>query len=280
MTHQAGGGQDASSVAQFVGQLRAAGCVFAEEEAEAIVSRFPALDDQFTAVERRCSGTPLELVLGVADFAGTTVTVAPGVFLPRHRAEALVTAADLLADSLPSVGPARTGSCLVLDLGCGTGAIASAVCCRHPHWEVHACDLDPAAVRCARVNARAYGFAVHRADWFDGLPQPLRGRLSLIIAHLPYVPTAELALLPRDYRAVEPASAVDGGRDGLDPWRAVAARCPDWLLPGGHLLTQVALHQADAASAVAAAVGLPSRLIEYDDSVVVDVQAGARGYED
>lgn len=265
---------------QFVGQLRAAGCVFAEEEVAVIVSRFPALHDQLVAVERRCSGTPLELVLGVVDFAGAMVTVAPGVFLPRHRAETLVAAADMLADSLPCVDPARIGSCLVLDLGCGSGAIASAVCARHPQWEVHACDLDPVAVRCAQANARTYGFAVHRADWFHGLPQPLRGRLSLIIAHLPYVPTGEIALLPRDYRAVEPASAVDGGVDGLDAWRAVAARCTDWLLPGGHLLTQVASHQAEAASAVAAAEGLSIRLLEYDDSVVVDVQPGARRYAD
>jgi release factor glutamine methyltransferase len=141
---------------------------------------------------------------------------------------------------------------------------------------VHACDIDPAAVRCARVNARRYGFVVHRADWFKGLPQSLRGRFWLVIAHQPYVPTAEVALLPSDYRAVEPAIAVDGGPDGLDPWRAVTAQCSDWLRPDGHLLTQVASHQGDAASAVAAALGLSSRLLEYDDSSLVDVQTNAR----
>lgn len=260
---------DVQDLLDVAHQLRAVGCVYAEAEAAAIAERFPRPVDRRDAVDRRCAGTPLELILGAADFAGVSVTVQPGVFLPRQRAEALVDVADGLGAAVLHATSDRRDAVIALDLGCGSGALAAALRARHPTWQVHACDLDQTAVECARANGHRFGFAVHRGDWFSGLPSSLEGRLDVVVAHLPYVPTANLPLIPRDYRAVEPRITVDGGPDGLDPWRRVAAACPSWLAPGGSVLTQVAEHQVAAALAVGEAAGLSIRTIEYDDSVVI-----------
>lgn len=254
-----------------VERLRQAGCVFAEQEAALISARFTSTADRSAAVEKRCAGTPLELVLGRVEFAGTTVVVRPQVFLPRHRAENLVEAVDAVGRTLTNRRPADQ-PVTVLDLGCGTGAIAAALGARHPEWSIHASDVDLAAVECARLNALEFGFAVHRSDWFDGLPTQLRGQLDMVVAHLPYVPTDQIPLLPRDYRAAEPTASIDGGTDGLDPWRAVVASCSGWLRTNGHVLTQLTSAQQAAAAEIADTVGLVATSIEYADSVVVSAR--------
>jgi release factor glutamine methyltransferase len=266
--------QSSSPAGHTAARLRGAGCVFAEDEAAALAERFSDPADLGAAVDRRCEGMPLELVLGQANFAGVTVTVQPGVFLPRRRAAALVEVADEVGRTLlPSVTASAQRPVTALDLGCGTGAIAAALRDRQPTWAVHASDIDPAAVWCAQVNAERFGFAVHQSDWLDGLPASLRKRLDLIVAHLPYVPTNELTLLPRDYRAAEPTATVDGGADGLAPWRAVARQCVRWLAPHGCVLTQVTADQEAAAAAIAVDAGLRPETVRYDDSVVVAASA-------
>jgi release factor glutamine methyltransferase len=257
-------------VIEPIARLRAAGCVFAEEEAALIVTRFPTAVDREKALVSRCGGTPLELVLGEAAFAGVTVSVERGVFLPRRRAEVLVDIAVERGDAQPSRRDCTDRRPVTaLDLGCGAGAIAAALSARRPHWSVHASDVAPAAVRCARSNAERFGFTVHAGNWFDGLPPDLRGTFDVVVAHLPYVPTSHLPLLPRDYRSVEPNSTVDGGPDGLDPWRAVVGSCGVWMARSGWLITQVTADQEQEARQIADRQGMRADAIRYDDSVVV-----------
>lgn len=266
-------------VSDLIDRLRSAGCVYAEEEAALITARFCTDLDREAAIDKRCAGTPLELVLGEATFAGVRVGVRPGVFLPRRRAEALVDLSDRLGREREGhrEKAADRRPITALDLGCGTGAIAAALRTRHPTWSVHASDVDPVAVSCAQSNADRFGFAVHRSDWLDDLPRHLLGEFDLITAHLPYVPTADLALLPRDYRAVEPVGAVDGGVDGLDPWRSVAGAVGRWLDPEGRVLTQVTAHQEQGAIAIAVRSGLQPEVVRYVDSVVIVARwAGTR----
>ncbi len=235
-----------------VSRLRAAGCVFAEDEARLLISAARTPDELDAMVARRTAGLPLEHVLGWAEFCGLRITVAPGVFVPRPRTEFLVEQAIALA---------RPGD-VIVDLCCGAGAIGVAVAAAVDRAELHAADVDPAAVRCARQNVTGH---VYEGDLYDPLPPGLRGRVAILVANVPYVPTEEIGFLPPEARAHEPLVALDGGHDGLDVLRRVAAGAPGWLAPGGHLLIETSERQAQAAAAVLAANGLMSRIASSDD---------------
>ena len=247
---------------QLVARLRAAGCVFAEQEAAQLRARFPDGSARENAVRRREQGTPLEHVLGYAVFAGIRVAVDPGVFIPRRRAEPLVELCVSAARPLPS---AR-----VVDLGCGSGAIAAAVSARLPQGVVLAVDDDPVAVACARRNAVEHGFEVYAGDWFDGLPVTYQGRVDVAVAYLPHVPLAFLGGLASDYRAAEPLATVYGGADGLDPLRTVLTRAPRWLGADGVVVTMSAPAQEGDVRAVAAERGWRVRTWEDDDDAEDD----------
>src|SRR5579863_10595066 len=143
----------AVSDASVVARLRAAGCVFAEDEAAVLLAtaRSPAeLDD---LVQRRAAGEPLEQVVGWAEFAGLRILVDPGVFVPRRRSEFLVSVAVELART-----PGDGATEVIVDLCCGTGALGLAVATELARpVELHAADLDPAAVACARRNLAPAG---------------------------------------------------------------------------------------------------------------------------
>ncbi|MFE9452741.1 putative protein N(5)-glutamine methyltransferase [Streptomyces sp. NPDC006739] len=245
--------------------LRAAGCVFAEDEAELILSTARTPDEAAAMVERRVSGLPLEQVLGWAEFHGLRVTVEPGVFVPRRRTEFLV-------DQALAQGPDAT---VVVDLCCGSGAVGAALAAALDGIEVHAADIDPVAVRCARRNLAAAGGHVHTGDLFDALPACLRGRVGILTANVPYVPSAEVGLLPAEARDHEPLAALDGGADGLDLLRRVAAAAPEWLAPGGCLLSETSERQAPAAVEAFGRAGLSTRMAvsrELSAQVVIGVR--------
>ncbi|MEV0688833.1 putative protein N(5)-glutamine methyltransferase [Streptomyces sp. NPDC050388] len=232
-----------------VATLRAAGCVFAEDEAELILTAAHTPDEATAMVERRVCGLPLELVVGWAEFRGRRIAVTPGVFVPRRRTEFLVTQA--LAQA-----PDAT---VVVDLCCGSGAVGAALADGLGAVELHAADIDPVAVRCARRNVADAGGQVHVGDLFEPLPAALRGRVDILAANVPYVPSGEIGLLPPEARDHEPRVALDGGTDGLDVLRRVAAGAPDWLAPGGCLLVETSRRQAPAAAAVLTGAGLRAR---------------------
>ena len=127
---------------------------------------------------------------------------------------------------------------------------------------MHAADIDPAAVRCARRNVPG---AVYQGDLYAPLPARLRGQVAVLAANVPYVPTTEIGFLPPEARAHEPLAALDGGPDGLDLLRRVAADAPAWLAPGGHLLIETSDRQAPLAVAAFADAGLIPRVASDDD---------------
>jgi release factor glutamine methyltransferase len=190
-------------------------------------------------VDRRAAGQPLEHVLGWAEFCGLRIAVDPGVFVPRRRTEFLVSHAAALARQ----APARPRS-VVVDLCCGSGAVGVALVAALDGVELHAVDIDPAAVRCARRNLAATDARVYEGDLCEPLPAALRGRVDVLVANAPYVPTEALGLLPREARVHEPRVALDGGTDGLDVQRRAAAGAPLWLAPGGSLLVETSERQA------------------------------------
>lgn len=250
---------------EIAGRLRSAGCVFADDEARLLVAAARDGGDLVGMVERRCDGVPLEHVLGWASFCGHRVAVGAGVFVPRVRTQFL---ASLAARH------ARPGAVLV-ELCCGSGAVALAVAALVPGVRVHACDVDPAAVRCAEANLAPYDASVSCGDLFDAVPAALRGAIDVLVANPPYVPTAELPFLPAEARDHEPAVALDGGPDGLRLHRLIAARAAEWMAPGGVVLVETSAEQAPLARGLLADSGFDAdvaRDARLDATVVVAVE--------
>jgi release factor glutamine methyltransferase len=255
---------------EIVLRLRAAGCVFAEEEAALLLAEARDNAGLERMVARRVTGEPLEQIVGWAEFAGLRFVVEPGVFVPRHRTEFLVQQAVELAHP----------DAVILDLCCGVGALGVAVRSRlgassAPRVELHSVDLDPAAVRCARVNVQPG--AVYEGDLYEPLPSSLQGRVDLLLANAPYVPTRELGLLPPEAREHENGVALDGGDDGLAVHRRIIAEAPNWLAPGGRLLIEVSVGQASVAASLMQDAGLWVQTVtDDDDGDVTTVVIGRR----
>jgi release factor glutamine methyltransferase len=256
-----------SPEADVVSRLRSAGCVFAEDEARLLIAAARDPADLDALVRRRMSGQPLEHVLGWAEFGGLRVRVDPGVFVPRRRTEFLI---DQAVGLTPSGGVA-------VDLCCGSGALGAALAARVRLSELHATDIDADACRCARVNLAPVGGLVYQGDLYEPLPPPLRGRVDILLANVPYVPAGEVALLPAEARLHEARAALDGGADGLDVARRVAAGAQGWLAPGGHLLIETSERQATAAVAAFAQAGLDARLAACDEYAATVVIGASRG---
>ncbi|MDT7581391.1 MAG: release factor glutamine methyltransferase [Pseudonocardiales bacterium] len=241
-----------SPPADVAAVLRRAGCVFAEDEARLLVDAASSPAELATLVDRRVAGEPLEHLLGWVEFCGLRVAVGPGVFVPRRRTELIV---DLAVPLL------RPGA-VVVELCCGAAAIATALGAAVPGLALHAVDVDPAAVRCARRNL--VGGHVYEGDLDAPLPAALRGRVDVVVANAPYVPTDAIALMPPEARDHEPTVALDGGVEGLDVQGRVAAAAPRWLAPGGSLLIETSVRQAPLTAAAVTAAGLVAR-VEHDD---------------
>jgi release factor glutamine methyltransferase len=241
-----------------VARLRAAGCVFAEDEARLLLDAAGDPAELEAMVRRRVDGVPLEHAVGFAEFCGLRVLVDPGVFVPRRRSEFLVGQA---AELSPAEG-------IAVDLCCGSGALGLALAASVELAELHSVDVDPAAVRCARRNADALvwaGFRVYQGDLYEPLPGVLRGRVDVVLANVPYVPTGEVPLLPAEARDFEAEVALDGGVDGLDVLRRVAGGAARWLGPGGHLLIEISERQVPAAEAAFASAGLRPAVVSSEE---------------
>lgn len=249
-----------AALSEAARRLAAAGCVFAEEEAGELAQ--VAVDDESrlsAMVERRSTGEPLAWITGTAEFCGCSLLIAPGVFVPRTQSEPLARRA---AELLPENGRA-------IDLGTGCGAIARALLDARPNASILGTESDPTAARCARRN----GITVAEGDLFEAVPESWKGTIDLVIAVLPYVPTDELVYLPRDVRAFEPPSALDGGPDGLVVLRRAVGQASEWLRDGGHLLVEIGGDQSGSLIPF-----LEASRFEFD-RILVDEDGDRRGIE-
>ncbi len=236
--------------------------MFAEDEAALLLAAAATPGELEQLVAQRVAGRPLEQVVGWAEFCGLRVVVEPGVFVPRRRSELLVRCA--VEGSAPRA--------VVVDLCCGSGALGLALAHALDRPEVHACDVDPRAVACARRNLEPVGGTVHEGDLWGALPRDLRGRLDLVVANAPYVPTGAIGLMPPEARLHERRTALDGGADGVDVQRRVAESARAWLAPAGRLLVETSEQQALATVAALVEAGLSPRVVrseELDATVVI-----------
>jgi release factor glutamine methyltransferase len=242
-----------------VAAWRAAGGVFAEDEARLLMDEAGSPGELMAWAARRMGGEPLEQIVGWAAFAGQRIAVAPGVFVPRRRSELLVAVAR------------RDPAGVVVDLCCGTGALGAALAVVWPRAEVYAADSDPRAVACARRNLPPDH--VFSGDLYAALPDDLRGRVDVLVVNAPYVPTEEIATMPPEAREHEDLAALDGGHDGLEVQRRVVAEAPAWLAPRGRLLLETSRGQAERSEALCLAAGFVAH-VETDDELAGTVVVG------
>lgn len=209
--------------------------------------RFAA--DYHALVGRRAGREPVSAITGRREFWGLTFEVGPAVLTPRPETELIV------EWSLRLVGARRGAALRVVDVGTGSGCLAVALAHELPAARVVGTDVSPAAIDVARRNARANGVA-ERIRWLvtsllDGFRVAAQGTgADLIVANLPYVPSAATPVLSPEVRDHEPWLALDGGRDGLEPLRALLAAVPAYLAAGGHLLVEFGAGQEDTVRAL------------------------------
>jgi release factor glutamine methyltransferase len=236
---------------RVVAALAEGGCVAPEAEADAL---FLASSEGVGSIEelvaRRLGGEPLAWITGSVLFCGIRVHVDPGVFVPRPHTQAMAQRAVAL---LPAGG-------IAVDLCTGSGAVAAVLGLAHPRATVLATDVDPVAIACARRN----GVRALVGDLDEPLPPSLSGRVDIMTAVVPYVPTEELPFLPRDVLDHEPRPALDGGPRGTTVLVRAAEAAARWLRPGGSVLLELGGEQASEVATALEDVGFSEMRVHRD----------------
>lgn len=231
--------------------LAEGGCVAPGAEAEALFqASIEGVGPMEELIARRLRGEPLAWITGSVRFCGVRVRVDYGVFVPRPHTEALARRAVSL---LPAVG-------IAVDLCTGSGAVAAVLGSARPRSAVVATEVDPVAVACARRN----GVRALVGSLDEPLPPSLRERVDVMTAVVPYVPTEELHLLPRDVLTNEPRHALDGGPRGTTVLGRAADAAARWLRPGGSVLLELGGDQAGEMASTLADVGLMEIRVHRD----------------
>ncbi|WP_127600973.1 peptide chain release factor N(5)-glutamine methyltransferase [Nitratireductor alexandrii] len=212
------------------------------------------------AVERRLAGTPVHRILGYRDFYGLRLALSPETLEPRPDTETLVEA--VLAELAGVV--ARKRDCAILDLGTGTGAIALALLAALPQARACGVDLSAEAARTAIGNATRLGmdgrFTAHVSNWF----RDVTGVFDAIVSNPPYITSREMRELPVEVAGHDPHLALDGGADGLDAYRVIAAGAGAHLDRDGVVGVEIGSRQKTDVVAVFAAHGFSLRSAARD----------------
>jgi release factor glutamine methyltransferase len=216
-----------------------------------------------TAVGRRARREPLQYILGTQEFMGMEFRVTPAVLIPRHDTETLI------HEALNRAGDAVQ----VLDMGTGSGCIAVALAKLMPETQVVAVDCSLEALAVARENGEANGVTVRFIS--GSLFNPVAGeRFDLIVSNPPYIPTADLAGLQPEVRDFEPMGALDGGAEGLDFYRIIIPAAAAQLNPGGWLMVEVGIGQAEAVQGMFTASGYNEIFTSCDPGSIQRVVGG------
>jgi release factor glutamine methyltransferase len=208
---------------------------------------------------RRLGREPVARIVGHREFWGLPLRVTPATLVPRPETETVVEAALACIDS--SGGRARPLN--IADLGTGTGALLLALLSELPAARGIGTDISPEALVVARDNAARLGFTARTEFVVSDFGAMLPGGYDLVVSNPPYVASRDIATLAPE-AASEPRLALDGGRDGLDGYRAVAADAHRLLAPGGHLVFELGFGQQDVVTALIGVQGLETVSVRSD----------------
>ena len=240
------------------GTLRAAGIDSPRREARWLLEHAAGDADAFRALlARRAAREPLAFLIGSQEFWTLTLEVSPVTLIPRADSETLIRAAL-------ACRPERERVRRILDLGTGTGCLLLAALAEFGQAFGIGVDRVPGAVALAARNAAANGFASRSAFLCADWAAPLRGWFDLVLCNPPYIQSAEIAALMPEVARYEPLSALDGGPDGLDAYRALLAALPGLLAPGGAAILELGIGQAAPLAALARAAGYCEPALHYD----------------
>lgn len=203
-------------------------------------------------VERRLAGEPVARILGTREFWGLPLQLSADTLVPRPDTETIVEAA---LDQLAKLG-AHDRPLVIADLGTGSGAILLALLSELPKAIGIATDISHNALLTAQRNAVALGLAERMHVVVCDYAAALAGGFDLIVSNPPYIPSAEIAGLAVEVRAHDPMRALDGGPDGLAPYRVIAPDAARLLAPGGFLVVEVGHDQSGAVADLIVAAGL------------------------
>ncbi|BBA71501.1 peptide chain release factor N(5)-glutamine methyltransferase [Geobacter sulfurreducens] len=217
-------------------------------------------------VARRAKREPLQYILGTQEFCGLDFAVTPSVLIPRHDTEVIVEEALRRAPHAAAV----------LDIGVGSGCIAVALAKQLPHAQVWGVEQSPDAIALAQRNVERHGA---RVTLFEGsLFEPFGDqRFDLIVSNPPYIPTADLEALQPEVREYEPRAALDGGSDGLDFYRLIVPAAPEYLNPGGWLMVELGIGQAEAVLGMFSRAGFCDCFTAQDPNGIDRVVGGRIG---
>jgi release factor glutamine methyltransferase len=215
-----------------------------------------AVDSIRRAIARRAAGEPVHRILGFREFYGLRLNLSSETLEPRPDTETLV---DAVLPHLRQLA-ATVGACRILDLGTGTGAIALALLAEVPAATAVGADISADALATANRNAKENGlsgrFQTVQSDWFE----KISGSFHVIVANPPYIPSEELKTLQDEVRNFDPARALDGGADGLDAYRMIAAQAKVYLKAAGRLAVEIGHTQREAVRRLFEAAGF--RIVE------------------
>jgi release factor glutamine methyltransferase len=201
---------------------------------------------------RRLKHEPVARVIGVKEFWNQTFALSDAVLVPRPETETVVEAAlDLVVRS-----GLRMESLRVLDIGTGSGALLVALLSELPNATGTATDVSPAALAMARANAERNGLGSRCTFIACNIAEGLAGPFDLIVSNPPYIAHGDIATLAPEVRDYDPPLALDGGNDGLDIYRAIAAVAPRLLAAGGHLIVELGAGQEAPVRALFTNAGL------------------------
>lgn len=226
-----------------------------------LISRRQPAPDPFVTeydalVARRAAREPISLITGAREFWGLAFETQPGVLIPRPESELIVEEA---LEALTGVDAPR-----IADVGTGSGCLAIALACELPRAHVVATDLSPLAIDVARRNAAKHGVTGRVRFVLTDLLDQVGGQFDAIVSNPPYVQAGDLPGLAPEVRDHEPALALVGGADGLDTIRAMFARVPPRLAPGGRLIVEFGYTQDERVCDLARTAGFTVLRVRSD----------------